>query len=240
MIEARELTKRYGRTVAADGVSLRIEAGEVYGFLGLNGAGKSTTIRMLLGMTRPSGGSAVLFGEPARPDWRRVGYLVDGAHAYPGLTTEENLEIMRRLRGVADRTAVERAMETFGLTRYRDRRAGTLSQGNAQRLGLAKAVVHRPDVLILDEPANGLDPAGIVELRELLRRFAHEDGMAIMISSHILAEVGRIADRIGIIDGGRMLTELDASALPRCTCGAEDLESLFLRLLTERRAEVAA
>ncbi|RAY12897.1 ABC transporter ATP-binding protein [Actinomadura craniellae] len=239
MIEARELTKRYGRTTAVDGLSLRVASGEVYGFLGLNGAGKSTTIRMLLGMTRPTGGSVRLF-DRAEPDWSRVGYLVDGAHAYPGLTVRENLELTRRLRREPVPAAVDRAIELLGLTPHRDRRAGTLSQGNAQRLGLAKAVLHRPDLLILDEPANGLDPAGIVELRGTLRRLAHEDGTAILVSSHILAEVARTADRIGIIDRGRLLTEFPATDLPRCTCGTENLEDVFLRLLTDHRPEAAA
>ncbi|GGV36544.1 hypothetical protein GCM10010182_70870 [Actinomadura cremea] len=234
MIETRGLTKRYGRTTAVEGLRLRIVPGEVYGFLGLNGAGKSTTIRMLLGMTRPTSGRVRLF-DRTKPDWSRVGYLVDGAHAYPGLTVQENLEIIRRLRRVTDRTAVDRAVELFGLSAYRDRRAGSLSLGNAQRLGLAKAVIHRPDLLVLDEPANGLDPAGIVELRGILRRLAHEEGTAILVSSHILAEVARTADRIGIIDRGRKHTELSAAELPRCTCGAEDLEDVFLRLLNEHR-----
>lgn len=239
MIESRALTKRYRHTTAVDGLSLRVEPGEVYGFLGLNGAGKSTTIRMLLGMTRPTSGTVRLFGR-ARPDWRRVGYLVDGAHAYPGLTVRENLEITRRLRREPDRAAADRVTDLFGLTPYRDRRAGTLSLGNAQRLGLAKAVLHRPDLLVLDEPANGLDPLGIVELRGILRRLAHQEGTAILVSSHILAEVARTADRIGIIDRGRMLTEFPAIDLPRCTCGAEDLEDVFLRLLTDNRREPAA
>ena len=229
-IETRELSKRYGRTLAVDRLTARVEPGEIYGFLGLNGAGKSTTIRMLLGMTRPTHGTTTIFGREV-PDWRRVGCLVDGAHAYPGLTTRENLEVARRLHG--DRGSVDRVIELLGLGPYADRRAGTLSRGNAQRLGLAKALVHGPDLLILDEPANGLDPAGIVELRELLCRLAADDGVAILISSHILGEVARIATRIGIIDRGRLLSELDAAALPRCTCGTEDLEEVFLRLLTE-------
>ncbi|MGP4030294.1 ABC transporter ATP-binding protein [Actinomadura sp. 3N407] len=239
MIETHALTKRYRHTTAVDGLGLRVEPGQVYGFLGLNGAGKSTTIRMLLGMTRPTSGTVRLFGRN-EPDWRRVGYLVDGAHAYPGLTVRENLEITRRLRREPDRDAADRVTDLFGLTPYRDRRAGTLSQGNAQRLGLAKAVLHRPDLLVLDEPANGLDPVGIVELRGILRHLAHQDGTTILVSSHILAEVARTADRIGIIDQGRMLTEFPATDLPRCTCGAEDLEDVFLRLLTDNRQEPAS
>jgi ABC-2 type transport system ATP-binding protein len=239
VIETKALTKRYRHTTAVDGLTLRVEPGQIYGFLGLNGAGKSTAIRMLLGMTRPTSGAVRLLGRD-EPDWSRVGYLVDGAHAYPRLTVRENLEITRRLRREPDPDAADRATDLFGLTPYRDRRAGTLSLGNAQRLGLAKAVLHRPDVLILDEPANGLDPLGIMELRGILRRLADQEGTAILVSSHILAEVARTADRIGIIDRGRMLTEFPATDLPRCTCDAEDLEDVFLRLLTGNRQEPAA
>lgn len=214
MVETRNLTKRYQRARAVDDLTLHLASGEIYGFVGLNGAGKSTTIRMLLGMTRPSHGTAYLFGRKvSQAPWGRVGYLVEGAHSYPGMTVWENLELVRRLQGVPDRGAIDRALELLGLTAYRYRRAGVLSLGNAQRLALAKALLHRPDLLILDEPANGLDPAGIVELRDLLAGLAHDQGVAILVSSHILAEVARLAIRIGIIDHGRLLTEFEANAL---------------------------
>lgn len=220
-IETSGLTKRYGRTLAVDSLTIGVEPGEIYGFLGLNGAGKSTTIRMLLGMAGPSRGTVSLFGQRVstggRGPWARVGYLVDGAHAYPGLTVRENLELARRLHGMTDRGAIDRTIELLGIAAYRDRRAGVLSHGNAQRLGLAKAVLHRPELLILDEPATALDPAGIVELRELLWGLAHEHGVAVFVSSHILAEVARLATRVAVIDRGRLLTELDADALERRT-----------------------
>jgi ABC-2 type transport system ATP-binding protein len=218
-IQTHELTKRYGSNLAVDGLTIRVAPGEIYGFLGLNGAGKSTTIRMLLGLTRPSRGAASLFGDRVSGGgvgrWRRVGYLVDAARAYPDLTVGENLELARRLQGVTDPGAVGRAIELLGLSAYRDRRAGVLSQGNLQRLGLARALLHRPELLILDEPVNGLDPAGIVEVRELLRRLAHRHGVAVFISSHLLAEIARLATRIAIIDRGRLLAELDADELER-------------------------
>ncbi|MQA77371.1 MAG: ATP-binding cassette domain-containing protein [Streptosporangiales bacterium] len=216
-VETRDLTKRYGGVVAVDGVALRIEPGQIYGLVGLNGAGKSTLIRMLLGMTRPSRGMVTLFGgrvSSGRGPWRRVGYLVDGAHAYPGMTVDQNLEIARRLHGIADRRAVDRAVDLLDLGAYRHRRAGQLSLGNGQRLGLAKALLPRPDLLVLDEPGNGLDPAAVVALRELLRRCAGA-GVAVLLSSHVLAEVARLATRVGIIDRGRLLTELDGSDLTR-------------------------
>ena len=172
-ILATGLTKRFGDVTAVNDLSLNIRSGEIYGFLGLNGAGKTTTIRMLLGMINPSAGSVSLFGIKVQPNqrsiWQRVGYLVETPHAYPDLTVRENLEIVHRLRHMTDAGAVQRVIEELGLTQYANRRARNLSLGNAQRLGLAKALIHRPDLLILDEPANALDPAGIVEIRNLLR-----------------------------------------------------------------------
>jgi ABC-2 type transport system ATP-binding protein len=212
------LTRRFGDVTAVDGLDLTVGSGEIYGFLGLNGAGKTTTIRMLLGMVRPSSGEAVLLGEPVRRGgrgpWARVGYLVDAPAPYPQLTVLENLRATARLRGVPD-AAVSRAVERLGLGPYAGRRARSLSQGNRQRLGLAAALFHEPELVILDEPANGLDPAGVVEVRELLRSLALEQGVTVLMSSHILAEVDRLATRIGIIHQGRLIEELGASELER-------------------------
>jgi ABC-2 type transport system ATP-binding protein len=218
-IETNNLTKQYGQVTAVTGLSLRVARGEIYAFLGLNGAGKTTTIRMLLGMVRPTAGEAVLLGRPIRlggqKPWPSVGYLVETPHAYPELTVRENLEVMRRLRPGTARPAVTGIIERLGLGPYADRRTGTLSLGNAQRLGLAKALLHEPELLILDEPANGLDPAGIVEIRHLLIDLARRDGVTIFMSSHILGEVARLADRIGIIHQGQLLQELGAAELQR-------------------------
>jgi ABC-2 type transport system ATP-binding protein len=214
------LTKRYrGDVLAVDGVDLHVARGEIYGFLGPNGAGKSTTIRMLLGMVAPTAGHAELFGERVRAEapavWRRVGHLVETATAYPELTVRENLEAARRLQGVDDRASPGRRIEQLGLAEYADRRAGTLSLGNLQRLALARALLHEPELLILDEPANGLDPAGVIEVRELLRDLARQHGTTVFVSSHILAEVDRLATRIGIVHRGRLIEELDSDALER-------------------------
>ena len=218
-IQTWGLSKRYGDVLAVDAVDLRVDRGEVYGFLGLNGAGKTTTIRALLGMIRPSAGMVSLFGEPIGPagrgPWRRVGHLVEAPAAYPELTVRENLEVARRLHGVANVSATVRAIDRFGLAAYADRRAGTLSMGNLQRLGLARALLHEPELVVLDEPANGLDPAGVVEVRQLLSALAREQGVTIFMSSHILAEVDRLATRIGIIHKGRLIEELDMEELER-------------------------
>ena len=219
-VATHELTKRYrGDVLAVDGVDLRVARGEIYGFLGPNGAGKSTTIRMLLGMIAPTAGHAELFGERVRAEapavWRRVGHLVESATAYPELTVRENLDVARRLQGVEDRASIQRLIDQLGLGEYADRRAGTLSLGNLQRLALARALLHEPELLILDEPANGLDPAGVIEVRELFRELAQRRGTTVFISSHILAEVDRLATRIGIIHRGRLIEELDSEALER-------------------------
>ena len=218
-IETTDLVKKFHDVTAVDGLSLRVEQGEIYAFLGLNGAGKTTTIRLLLGMVRPTSGMARVLGEDIHirgvKPWGRIGYLVETPQAYPELTVRENLEAMRRLRPGTDAKAVDDAIERLRLGPYADRRAGKLSHGNAQRLGLAKALMHRPQLLLLDEPANGLDPAGIVEIREMLRELVLEDGITVFMSSHILGEVARLADRIGIIHQGSLLQELDIDELKR-------------------------
>ncbi|WP_379156470.1 ABC transporter ATP-binding protein [Paenibacillus sp. sgz5001063] len=217
VIQTNRLTKHFGSNQAVNGLSLEVDQGEIYGFLGLNGAGKTTTIRMLLGMIRSDSGSSYIFGEQVDAGshklWADVGYMVETPYSYPELTVRENLEIIRRLRGIRDRTAIETIMDKLQLTAYRDRKAGTLSLGNGQRLGLAKAMLHNPKVLILDEPTNGLDPAGIVEVRELLRELALHHGVTIFISSHILGEVSRLTTRIGIVHRGRLLQETDVKEL---------------------------
>jgi ABC-2 type transport system ATP-binding protein len=219
IIETEELVKRYRDVTAVDRLSLRVGEGEIYAFLGLNGAGKTTTIRMLLGMIRPNSGSACVLGQRvrlgSREPWAAVGYMVETPHAYPELTVRDNLEAARRLHPGVPPGAVAGIIERLGLAEYADRRAGNLSLGNAQRLGLARALLHKPRLLLLDEPANGLDPAGIVEIRQLLLDLTRQEGVTVFMSSHILAEVSRLARRIGIIHQGRLLQELDVDELER-------------------------
>jgi ABC-2 type transport system ATP-binding protein len=235
------LTKRYrGDVLAVDGVNLRVARGEIYAFLGRNGAGKSTTIRMLLGMIKPTAGHAELFGirvaAGATDLWRRVGHLVESATAYPELTVVENLDVARRLAGVEDGRRVDLVIDRLALTAYAGRRAGTLSLGNLQRLALARALLHGPELLILDEPANGLDPAGVIEIRELLRDLARSQGVTVFMSSHILGEVDLLANRIGIVDRGRLVEELDSGTLEqrrdrRLEVETRDLEAAETALL---------
>jgi ABC-type multidrug transport system ATPase subunit len=215
VIRTRGLAKHYGRVRAVDGVDLEVRSGEVYGFLGRNGAGKTTTIRMLIGLIRPTAGSVEVFGRTVGGDqrWlRQVGSLVESASAYPNLTVAENLDLQRRLTG-APRSAVDDVIGRLGLGGYASRRADRLSLGNKQRLSIARALLHGPRLLLLDEPANGLDPAGIVEVRELLRSLARDSGVTVFLSSHILAEVAHLADRIGIVDNGRLVEEAPRDVL---------------------------
>ena len=206
---------------------------------------------MLLGMIHPTAGSAAVLGAPVRRGgqgpWARVGYLVESPAPYPGLTVAENLWAAARLRGVKD-AAVKRAVERLGLAPYASRKARSLSQGNRQRLGLALALFHEPELVILDEPANGLDPAGVVEVRELLQSLASERGVTVLMSSHILAEVDRLATRIGVIHQGRLIEELSADEMERrravrLVVEARDLEVLAARWsppATNRSAWTAA
>ena len=216
-VETIGLSKSYGPVRAVESVSLRVGRGEIYGFIGRNGAGKTTTIRALLGMIRPSAGSVRMLGEAVGPHgrgpWRRVGHLVEEPSAYPELTVRENLEIARRLQGLEGSAATSRAIERLGLGPYADRKAGVLSSGNLKRLGLARALLHAPELLVLDEPANGLDPAGVVEIRELLAGLVREQGVTVFMSSHILTEVDRLATRIGIIHQGSLIEEIEAGTL---------------------------
>lgn len=219
IIETENLGKRYRDVTAVENLSLRVAEGEIYAFLGLNGAGKTTTIRMLLGMIKPTTGTAHVLQTRVRmgnkEPWAQVGYLVEAPRCYPELSVMENLEVARRLHPGTPPKAVDDIIEQLRLSPYAHRRAGNLSQGNLQRLGIAKALLHNPKLLLLDEPANGLDPAGIVEIRELLLKLTQEQGVTVFMSSHILAEVSKLAQRIGIIHNGRLLQELNIDELER-------------------------
>ncbi len=234
VIEIRALSKNYGRVRAVDAVDLSVARGEIYGFLGLNGAGKTTTIRALLGMVRPSAGSIRVLGQAVGPNgrgpWDEVGYLVGRTSAYPELTVWENLEIARRLHRIDDARATTRAIEMLKLGAYAERKAGALSTGNLQRLGLARALLHDPSLIILDEPANGLDPAGVVEIRELLEGLAHNRKVTVFMSSHILSEVDKMATRIGIIHNGKLVEELRGDQL-------ETLRMRRLEIVTQNLVE---
>lgn len=211
VIHTENLTKHYGEVQAAEAINLDISEGEIYGFLGLNGAGKTTTIRMMLGMIRPTAGAAYLFGQKVdagkRNLWNRVGHMVEIPYSYPELTLLENLRIFYRLRLLKNQNLLTEVIEKLNLGPYVHVKVKHLSMGNAQRLGIAKALIHKPQLLILDEPANGLDPEGIVQIREILTDMATNHGVTVFISSHILGEITRFASSIGIIHEGKMIRE---------------------------------
>jgi len=217
IIETRNISKHYGNLIAVNKVSIGVKKGEIYGFLGLNGAGKTTTIKMLLGMIKPTEGEAIIYGKKILPGeieiWQKVGYIVEIPYSYPELTVKENLELFYKLRQMKEKNMIDRIIQKLKLSEYCNVKAQHLSQGNLQRLGLAKALIHDPDILILDEPINGLDPAGIVEIREMLKELSCQYQKTIFISSHILSEISKLADRIGIIQEGRLIKEIDEKQL---------------------------
>ncbi|WP_216896244.1 ABC transporter ATP-binding protein [Nocardia alni] len=201
------LTKRYGDQTAVDAVSMRVDAGEIYGFLGPNGAGKTTTLRMLVGLIRATSGTATILGRrPGDPAaLRRIGVLIEGPGFYPYLSGRDNLRVLARYRGCT-RDDVEEALGRVGLSARGDDRFRTYSLGMKQRLGVGAALLGHPDLLILDEPTNGLDPAGMAEMRELVLELA-ADGHTVVLSSHLLSEVQEICDRVGVISRGRLLAQ---------------------------------
>ena len=224
ILETRGLTKRFGRDenaqVAVDGVNLHLRRGRVYGLLGPNGAGKSTTLKMIAGMLRPTQGEIVFDGHPwTREDLYEIGSLIEAAPIYPNLTARENLRVRTTMLGIPEER-IDAVLHTVGLEDTGKKRAGKFSMGMKQRLGIAIALLARPKFLILDEPANGLDPIGIEDLRALIRSFA-QSGITVLVSSHILSEVQQTADDIGIIYNGRLAYEGELEP-------GQDLEALFM------------
>ncbi len=206
-IQTRGLTRHFGKLTAVEEVNLAVPQGSIFGFLGPNGAGKTTTIRMLLDLIHPNQGEVLLFGRSLRRErtqlLQKVGTLVETPAAFGHLTGRENLEYLQRLRG-GTRANVAYVLELVGMTDAADRLFRQYSLGMKQRLGIAATLLNGPELLILDEPSNGLDPAGIMEIRELIRRLTSEHGLTIFLSSHILSEVEQVATHIGIIHSGRL------------------------------------
>jgi ABC-2 type transport system ATP-binding protein len=233
VIDVRGLTKRFGGVTAVDQLSFTVEPGTVVGFLGPNGAGKTTTLRMLLGLVRPDSGTATINRVACRdlPEpLHQVGAVLEASSFHPGRTARGHLRV-QALAGQADESRIEDVLDVVGLADAADRRVGGFSLGMRQRLGLATALLTDPELLILDEPANGLDPEGVRWLRDLLRGLAAE-GTTVLVSSHILAEVAQTVDSVVILDRGRLVTQ---SALADLTSGGS-LEEVFLQLTTEPSA----
>lgn len=244
IITTDHLTKRYKNFVSVDDVSLHVAKGSIYGFLGPNGAGKSTTMKMLLGLTAPTSGSFRIDGMGFPQDrlqiLREIGSFIESPSYYANLTGRENLDIIRRILGLRE-SAVDEALDLVGLSEFGDRLAKKYSLGMKQRLGLAGALIGRPPILILDEPTNGLDPAGIHEIRNLVRALPEMYDCTILISSHMLAEIELMADDIGILNHGRLLFEGSLSGLralaQRQGVAAENLEDVFLSMVERDNAQ---
>ena len=219
IIETKGLTKYYGNTAAVRDVDLHVRKGEIYALLGRNGAGKTTIMKMLLGLSSISKGSIHMFGKPLDGNKKeflgRIGVMIETPGFYPNLTAAENLEILADLRGYVKRNAIEESLEKVGLP-YQDKKLfSEFSLGMKQRLGIAAAIIHDPEVLILDEPINGLDPIGVMETRNFIRALSQDYGKTILLSSHILSEIELLADSIGIIDKGILLEESSYEELKR-------------------------
>ena len=211
VIETNNLTKQYGEQKSVANLSIHVKKGRIYGLLGRNGAGKTTTMKMLLGLTSPTSGEVRIFDKNMHRNEKkilsRIGNLIESPGFYPNLTGTENLKIMARLRGVTGSNAIKNAFDVVGLPYNNNKLFSQYSLGMKQRLGIANAILHDPELLILDEPINGLDPIGIVEVRDFIKRLSTEQGKTILISSHILSEIALLADDIGIIDHGVLLEE---------------------------------
>lgn len=213
VIETENLTKKYKDKTVVNNVNMKVEKGKIYGLLGKNGAGKTTTMRMLLNMAEKTSGKIMLFGNvPDNSTYRKIGSIIETPGFYENLTAEENLKIISKIRGNYSKENIDEILTSVSLDdnnkKYRD-----FSLGMKQRLGIAAAIMHNPELLILDEPINGLDPIGIKKIRHLLKRLSRENATTILISSHILSEIENLADIIGVMDNGQLITELTKDEL---------------------------
>ncbi|TCT24944.1 ABC-2 type transport system ATP-binding protein [Melghiribacillus thermohalophilus] len=210
-LELKDVQKTINKKEIIKGVSLTVRQGEVYGFIGPNGAGKTTTIRMIVGLMKPTGGDIKILGKSIQHDYKEaaqnVGAIVENPELYPFMTGMQNLKHFARMYQGITRERIEEVVSLVGLEKAIHTKVRKYSLGMRQRLGIAQAILHKPKVLILDEPTNGLDPAGMREVREYIRRLADEEQVAVVISSHLLSEIELICDRIGIIKHGEIITE---------------------------------
>lgn len=219
VIETEDLTKKFGNQVVVEQLYLHVPEGKIYGLLGRNGAGKTTTMKMLLRLVCPSSGRIILFGKECvkstDKNYRRIGSLIEIPGFYENLTAWENLQILARLRGRHRKDTIERVLSVVGLEEESTKVFRKLSLGMKQRLGIAAALMHEPELLILDEPMNGLDPIGIYKIRNYLIQLCREEGTTILLSSHILSEIEQLADLIGVMHEGKLLEEADLKELRR-------------------------
>ena len=209
-LSIKNITKIYGKKIAADHVSFDIHRGEIFGFLGPNGAGKTTVIKSIMGFIFPDEGEVFINGYNTKTHYEKamasVGGIVENPEMYTNLSARQNIEMYARLHGNIPKSRIDEVISDVGLSARSKEAIKKYSLGMKQRIGLAQAMVHKPNLLILDEPTNGLDPTGIHQLRDILKKYAHEDGAAVMVSSHILSEMQLLCDRVGIINNGKLIS----------------------------------
>lgn len=236
IVQTKNLTKQYGKQKSVADLNIHIQKGRIYGLLGRNGAGKTTTMKMLLGLTAPTSGEVMIFGIPMQGNEKkllpRIGSLIETPGFYPNLTATENLRIFAALRGVPNQHAIKDALDLVGLPYKDKKRFSQFSLGMKQRLAISLAVMHEPELLILDEPVNGLDPIGIAEVRSFIQQLCKEKGKTILISSHILSEIALLADDIGIINHGELLEE-------ESICELEQRSSKYIHFVLSNTAQAA-
>ncbi len=218
VLKTEKLTKIYGKHAVVNEVSMHVKKGDIYGFIGKNGAGKTTFMKMVCGLAAPASGNMELFGKTdLEVQRKRIGALIENPGVYPNMTAYENLDIVRRNFGIVDKKCVSKMLEFVGLSDAGTKKVKAFSMGMKQRLGIAISLLRNPDFLVLDEPINGLDPEGIKEIRDLLLKLNKERNVTILISSHILGELSKLATRYGIIRDGILIDEFDAESLTeRC------------------------
>ena len=213
VIETKNLTKKYKDKTVVNNINMKVEKGKIYGLLGKNGAGKTTTMRMLLNLAEKTSGEIMIFGNKANNQtYHKIGSIIETPGFYENLTAEENLKIIAKIRGNYSKDNIREILSLVSLD-DNNKKYGDFSLGMKQRLGIAAAIMHKPELLILDEPINGLDPIGIKQIRHLLKELSHKNGTTILISSHILSEIENIADLIGVMDNGRLIKELTKEKL---------------------------
>jgi len=217
ILRTQQLTKKYKKDIALDHVSMTVRKGEIYGLIGQNGAGKSTLIRLVTGLAFPTSGTIELFGHNEKKAYtdalKRIGAMIEHPAIYPNMSAVENLEVHRLQKGIPGKECISETLEIVGLSKTGKKKAKNFSLGMKQRLGIAIALLSDPEFLILDEPTNGLDPMGIVEIRELIKTLNREKGITVLISSHILSELSQLATKFGIIHKGKLLEQITAEQL---------------------------
>ena len=243
VLETTGLTKTYSRKNVVNNLNMKIRKGDIYGFIGKNGAGKTTTIKMITGMISPSSGSIKLFGKEKLSDSRKkIGCIIENPAFYPYMSAHDNIEAQRLLKGVKDKSVTNELLEIVGLKDVGKKKLKNFSLGMKQRLAIALALVGDPEILLLDEPINGLDPSGIKEIRELVLKLSKEAGITILISSHILSELTKISSAYGVIKDGNLIAqftkeELEQKVRPNLKIRVNDLEK-SVKILKEKFPEI--